>query len=61
MFPSGLARTLVKSNDSREVHWIRITSKYERLPQDQWRFISHERRGFTDEVCFKARGTDHVT
>ena len=60
MFPSRLARTLVESNDLREVCWVRIASKYEKLPQDQWGFVSQGSRGFVNEMCLKARGTDHV-
>ena len=53
MSPSRLARTLVESNDSREVHWVRVTSKHERLPQDQWGFVFQGSRGFADEVCLE--------
>ena len=60
MSPLRLARTLVESNDLREVRWTKVTSKYKRLPQDQWGFVFQGSRGFADEVCLKARGTNIV-
>ena len=35
MRPSKLARTLVESNDSGKVYWVKVTIKHEGLPQDQ--------------------------
>ena len=60
MSPSRLARTLVEINDSREVCWIRVTSKYKILPQDQWGFFFQGSRGFANEVFLEAGGTDIV-
>ena len=53
MFPSRLVRSFVESNDSREVCWVRVTSKHERLPQDQWGFVFQGSKGFADKVCFE--------
>ena len=53
-------RTLVESNDSRKVYWVKITIKHERLPQDQWGFIFQKGRGVADEVCLKAGKVDTV-
>ena len=36
---SRLVRTLVEGNDSGKVYWVKVTSKYEGRPQDQWEFV----------------------
>jgi len=55
-----IGENLIESNDLREVRWVKVANKYERLPQDQWGFVFQGSRGFADEVCLEVEGTDIV-
>ena len=57
---SRLVRTLVEGNDSGKVYWVKVTSKYEGLPQDQWEFVFQKSKKVVDEVCFKAGRVDTI-
>ena len=60
MRPSKLARTLVESNDSGKVYWVKVTIKHEGLPQDQWGSVFQRGRGVADEVCHEVGRVDMV-